>query len=133
MAPAGARLTCTAAGLGAGGVGTAGGAEATRWAGVDAVGAAGGVGATRLAGVGTGVDAEIEVGNLKFARFLRTLSRVLTFIGGFCTMVARAAASCSSCPDPIRRNRCQISDRPTCWKSSRTKIRLSPVWKRSHR
>src|SRR5262249_13121814 len=128
MAPAGALLTCTAAGLGAGGVGTAGGAGATRWAGVDAVGAAGGVGATRWAGVdavgaagGVGatrwagadarVDAGIEGGNLKLVRFLITASRLLTFMGGFCSMVARAAVSCLICPGPLRRNCCQLACR----------------------
>src|SRR2546429_18628 len=59
MAPA-ARAPCTATGLGAGGVSTDGGG----------VGTADVVGATRLAGV----DAGIEAGNLKYARFLRTLS-----------------------------------------------------------
>src|SRR5262249_17975002 len=97
MAPAAARLPCTSAGFGAG----SGGAGGARWAGVGGVGAAG-VGATRWAGVGAagvgatrlaGVGAELEVGNLKCARFLRTLSRLLTFIGCFCTMVARAAVS----------------------------------------
>src|SRR5881396_643527 len=40
------------------------------------------------AGLGAGGDAGIEVGNLKLARFLRTLSRLLTFIGCCCTMAA---------------------------------------------
>src|SRR2546426_8731247 len=58
--------------LGTGGVGTRAGLGATRWA---------------------GVDAGIEVGNWKLVRFLRTISRLLTFIGCSCTMAARAAAS----------------------------------------
>src|SRR3989441_1296225 len=56
-------------------------------AGTDGVGS--GLGATRWAGV----DAGIEVGNWKLVRFLRTISRLLTFIGCSCTMPARAAAS----------------------------------------
>src|SRR5256885_17261474 len=40
------------------------------------------------AGWGAGGDAGFEVGNLKLARFLRTLSRLLTFIGCCCTMAA---------------------------------------------
>src|SRR5204863_9957713 len=68
-----------------------------------------GLGATRWAGVEPGV----ELGNLKLVRFLRTRSRLLTFIGCSCTIAVRAAASRSISSDPIRRSCCQIADRPS--------------------